>query len=142
MDILTVENWLKDRHQLDNAGGLAYLASIANNTPSAANIGAYAGIVYERAERRRRLAELDAEKKEILRGGHVAGDSWPDPFAVELIRGSDIKPEPVAWLWDGWLAAGKMHILAGAPGTGKTTISMARAATVRPGGRWPRIHQR
>lgn len=57
--------------------------------------------------------------------------------SVSLIRGSDIKPEPVTWLWNGWLAAGKMHVLGGAPGTGKTTISMALAATVTTGGRWP-----
>jgi len=56
---------------------------------------------------------------------------------VELIRGSDITPEAVDWLWHGWLAAGKMHILGGAPGTGKTTISMALAAIVTTGGRWP-----
>lgn len=56
---------------------------------------------------------------------------------VELIRGCDVKPEPIAWLWDGWLAAGKMHVLGGAPGTGKTTISMALAATVTTGGLWP-----
>ena len=56
---------------------------------------------------------------------------------VELIRGSDITPEAVTWLWQGWLAAGKMHVLGGAPGTGKTTISMALAATVTTGGRWP-----
>lgn len=56
---------------------------------------------------------------------------------VELLRGSDVKPEAVTWLWPGWLAAGKMHVLGGAPGTGKTTISMALAATVTTGGRWP-----
>lgn len=56
---------------------------------------------------------------------------------VDLIRGSDVKPEAVTWLWGGWLAAGKMHILGGAPGTGKTTISMALAATVTSAGRWP-----
>lgn len=61
-----------------------------------------------------------------------------EPFtSVSLIRGSDIKPEPVSWLWEGWLAAGKMHVLGGAPGTGKTTISMALAAMVTTGGRWP-----
>jgi putative DNA primase/helicase len=30
-----------------------------------------------------------------------------------------------------------MHVLAGAPGTGKTTIALALAATVTTGGRWP-----
>jgi putative DNA primase/helicase len=56
---------------------------------------------------------------------------------VNLIRGSDIIPEPITWLWSGWLAAGKMHILGGAPGTGKTTLAMGLAATVTTGGRWP-----
>lgn len=56
---------------------------------------------------------------------------------VDLIRASDVQPEAVSWLWNGWLAAGKMHILGGAPGTGKTTISMALAATVTTAGRWP-----
>ncbi|HUW37487.1 MAG TPA: AAA family ATPase [Rhodocyclaceae bacterium] len=56
---------------------------------------------------------------------------------VELVRASDVTPEAVTWLWPGWLAAGKMHVLGGAPGTGKTTISMALAATVTTGGRWP-----
>ena len=56
---------------------------------------------------------------------------------VSLVRASDITPEPISWLWVGWLAEGKVHILGGAPGTGKTTISMALAATVTTGGRWP-----
>jgi putative DNA primase/helicase len=50
---------------------------------------------------------------------------------------ADIKPEAINWLWNGWLAVGKMHILGGAPGTGKTTISMSLAATVTTGGSWP-----
>lgn len=56
---------------------------------------------------------------------------------VELLRASDIIPEPIAWLWNGWLAAGKMHIFGGAPGTGKTTIALALAATMSNGGQWP-----
>ncbi len=35
--------------QLDSVGGFAYLAELSKNTPSAANIGAYADIVRERA---------------------------------------------------------------------------------------------
>ena len=56
---------------------------------------------------------------------------------ITLIRGCDLHPEPIRWLWNGWLAKGKLHILAGAPGTGKTTIALALAATVTLGGRWP-----
>jgi putative DNA primase/helicase len=56
---------------------------------------------------------------------------------VSLICASDVTPEPITWIWHGWLAAGKMHILGGAPGTGKTTISMSLAATVTTGGCWP-----
>lgn len=56
---------------------------------------------------------------------------------IQLIRGSQIKLEPVTWVWDGWLASGKMHILAGVQGTGKTTIALALAATITSGGCWP-----
>ena len=59
------------------------------------------------------------------------------PSAVVLRRASDIEMEPVSWLWAGWLAAGKLHVLAGAPGTGKTTIALSLAAIVTRGGAWP-----
>lgn len=54
-----------------------------------------------------------------------------------MTRASDVLPEPISWLWKGWLAADKMHVLGGAPGAGKTTIASALAATVSTGGRWP-----
>jgi putative DNA primase/helicase len=56
---------------------------------------------------------------------------------VVLIRGDEITPEPISWLWDGWLACGKLHILAGAPGTGKTTLTLALAAAITTSGLWP-----
>ena len=59
------------------------------------------------------------------------------PDSVVLACGADLTPEPVRWLWRHWLALGKLHILAGAPGQGKTTIAMAMAATITIGGRWP-----
>ena len=53
------------------------------------------------------------------------------------MRGSDIVPEPIKWLWPGYLAQGKMHVLAGAPGGGKTTIALRLAAIVSTGREWP-----
>jgi replicative DNA helicase len=48
-DVLTVSEALKAKQQLDAVGGEAYLYQLAQNTPSAANITAYADIVSERA---------------------------------------------------------------------------------------------
>lgn len=56
---------------------------------------------------------------------------------LELKRGTDLTPAPIQWLWPGWLAAGKVHVIAGPPGTGKTTLVMVMAATLTGGGRWP-----
>jgi hypothetical protein len=53
--------------------------------------------------------------------------------SLELICASDVTCIPVRWIWPGWLAAGKLHILAGAPGTGKTTIALAISAAVSAG---------
>jgi putative DNA primase/helicase len=56
---------------------------------------------------------------------------------ANLVRASELRPEPVRWLWPGWLARGKLHIIGGQPGAGKTTLAMAMAAIVSQGGRWP-----
>jgi hypothetical protein len=63
--------------------------------------------------------------------------SETEPRFVTLIRATDIQPEPISWLWPGWLARGKLQILAGAPGCGKTTIALKFAATITRGGTWP-----
>jgi hypothetical protein len=61
----------------------------------------------------------------------------PPPPRLALVPATEIRPEAVRWLWDGWLARGKLHILAGAPGTGKTTIALALAAVTTRGATWP-----
>jgi replicative DNA helicase len=48
-DIITLAEWLDTHGLLDSSGGLAYLAQLADNTPTAANIAAYADIVRDRA---------------------------------------------------------------------------------------------
>ncbi|MEM7465301.1 MAG: replicative DNA helicase [Pseudomonadota bacterium] len=48
-DVVTLAEWLQKNDSLDSVGGLDYLANLVENTPSAANISAYADIVRERA---------------------------------------------------------------------------------------------
>jgi replicative DNA helicase len=49
LDVITLSEELHKHDQLDRIGGLGYLVEMANNTPSAANIVAYAKIVRERS---------------------------------------------------------------------------------------------
>ncbi|MGF1642303.1 MAG: replicative DNA helicase [Thiotrichales bacterium] len=55
-DVVTLCEWLEPRGELENAGGLAYVGRLAKDTPSAANIRAYADIVRERSVLRRLIA--------------------------------------------------------------------------------------
>jgi AAA domain len=54
-----------------------------------------------------------------------------------IIQLSDVKPEPVEWLWAGRIAAGKLTLFAGDPGLGKSQITIDIGARITTGGSWP-----
>ena len=56
MDVVTLYEFLEQEGEADEIGGLAYIADLAKNTPSASNITAYADIVRERAVLRSMIA--------------------------------------------------------------------------------------
>ena len=76
-DAVTLAEWLQSRGKLEQAGGLAYLATLARDTPTAANVRAYADIVRERSV----LRQL------IRVGGELADSAYrPDGRGVaELV---------------------------------------------------------
>lgn len=70
------------------------------------------------------------------------GDAWPDSphhntRMANLVCAATIEPKPIVWLWPTWIAAGKLTIVAGAAGTGKTTLCLGLVATLSCAGRWP-----
>jgi replicative DNA helicase len=85
IDLITVQQNLKDRQLLEQVGGLAYLAQLQDAVPSAANLGYYLEIVREKFLLRRMIqtcsgvvakiydfegevdALLDEVEKEVLR---------------------------------------------------------------------------
>jgi putative DNA primase/helicase len=90
--------------------------------------------------------EYHAERdlREPLRNRHdeqlrvaAPAQSGRPATCVDLICASSLNPEPVSWLWQWWLARGKMHIVGGQPGAGKTTLAMLMTSIVTRGGRWP-----
>lgn len=66
IDLITLSESLELQGSLEDVGGFAYLAELSKNTPSAANIGAYADIVRERAI----VREMIAVAHEIADAGY------------------------------------------------------------------------
>ena len=73
----------------------------------------------------------------VVHGPRLVNGYKPASPGLELVSGAALKPEDVSWLWLAWLAFAKVHLVAGSPGTGKTTIALWIAAVITNGGRWP-----
>jgi putative DNA primase/helicase len=52
-------------------------------------------------------------------------------------RLSDVQARPIRWLWPGRVARGKVSIVAGHPGLGKSQVMLSMAAIVTTRGLWP-----
>ncbi|MEZ0031254.1 putative DNA primase/helicase [Bradyrhizobium japonicum] len=61
------------------------------------------------------------------------------PLKRRLIahRASDLEPEKLVWVWPGRIPEGKLVLLGGPPGLGKSQLTALMAATVSNGGHWP-----
>lgn len=105
-DVVTLLDALKSFNELDDAGGESYLFELANNTPSVANVSAYAEIVREKSVQRQLIAVateiadsaynpegravpelLDlAETKVFAIGEQTGGDGGPENIKSILVR--------------------------------------------------------
>jgi len=70
IDIVTVTNALESRNQLEDVGGMAYLAELAVSVPTAANMEYYAKIVEQKAI----LRNLIHTATDIVTRGYEEGD--------------------------------------------------------------------
>ena len=65
-----------------------------------------------------------------------AGTIQPSAGLV-LTRGDQVVMKDISWAWRGFLAAGALHLLAGRPEAGKTTLAISLAALWTRGLPWP-----
>lgn len=99
-DVITLLDTLKSHNELDDAGGEAYLFELANNTPSVANVTAYADIVREKSVQR----QLISVATDIAESAYnPSGRSVPElldvaeskVFAIGEQTGTDGGPENI-----------------------------------------------
>ena len=65
----------------------------------------------------------------------------PKPETVKIIRMSDVELTPVEWLWKPYLPFGKLSVLQGNPGEGKTYFAMHLAAACTNGKLLPNMER-
>lgn len=148
IDFLTLKEELARTGQLDDVGGPAYLAGLADGVPRSANVEFYARIVKDHAARRalidaanriraaahdgaRDLAQVAAEAQAMLAATAtiaavaVTASSLPDLLA----RVTGMRNELLGDL----IALGEIAMLHGQPRDGKTWVSLEFAVAVALG---------
>ena len=58
-------------------------------------------------------------------------------ISAKTVRVSSVTAQPIKWLWPSRMALGKVTMVAGHPGLGKSQLSVFMAAKVSTGGLWP-----
>lgn len=90
---------------------------------------------------RDRGGELESTRKAVEALADATTAPTPKPLPIDgapvIVRLADVKPEPVDWLWPGRIALGKLTLIAGDPGLGKSFLTLDLAARVSRGSAWP-----
>ena len=142
--------------ELGNSGAsqpVADLLELVERVPHAVNVGEYADRVADCAARRAvretafRLLQsahagesigsaINATSEALTRIAKRCGDDGAESRPV-LVPLADVQPESVCWLWPGRIALGKLTLLVGDPGLGKSFLSIDLAARVTRAAAWP-----
>jgi hypothetical protein len=150
LDIITVADHLQRIGELEQVGGLEYLAELLDVVPTAANIRSHARIVRENAERRR-VAEYGQDlarsagsvpmaelRGSLQRGAELLGGVGMGPpgrSAREILEDPETAkaPEPLVVPF---AYRGRLTVLSAREKVGKTTLAVAGMAAVTRGRPW------
>ena len=81
-------------------------------------------------------AQLDKAREHVAKNGHPLPKT-EQVWAPVLRRCADVVPEPIKWLWPQRFALGKLSLIAGHPGLGKSQLVLDLAARVSTAREWP-----
>lgn len=86
--------------------------------------------------------EVQTRRGEITDGKYLREAVYglkepPQEETVEIIRMSEVDTQTVEWLWEPYIPFGKVTIVQGNPGEGKTTFALRLAAACTTGGTLP-----
>lgn len=99
LDVVTLSEALKEGAELENAGGLEYLASLLDAVPTAANIEYHARIVHDKAMLRRLIDAAHAIVRDVHEPGNRPVDEVLDQAEQIVFRVSESRSrEGFVWI--------------------------------------------
>ncbi len=118
LDVITVSEELKRVGELENIGGLAYLASLLDAVPTAANIEYHARIVQEKALLRRLLDAAHAIVRDVYEPGGRTVHEILDQAEQQILAVSDSRDrEGFVWIKEIlWPTFEHIELLQASPG--------------------------
>ncbi|WP_218814156.1 AAA family ATPase [Rickettsiella endosymbiont of Dermanyssus gallinae] len=150
VDNLSLSNEVKTIPELKEINGELYVFELFNQTYSISNIASHAAIVKNHSQRRKFKEILDyldkhaneGDIKALVQQAYQELDQLiftplPTHHGILYQKFLDIQPQAIDWLWPNQIARGKVSIIAGNPGLGKSQITAYMAAVVSNGGVWP-----
>jgi putative DNA primase/helicase len=84
------------------------------------------------------LADIDAKIVQVA-DSEDARKATPTRVKADSVCLADVPAAEVDWLWPGRIAVGKVTLLAGDPGLGKSFVTLDMAARVSTGAPWPEV---
>ncbi len=149
-DVVTLRGELERRGQLDGVGGKSYIHTLFELPYAASNVRHYAETIRELATKRE-LAEVGMELVKDASDGHHSGElieatlrrisalaaSQTVADGASLVCLADVPPSEVKWLWPLRIARGRLTVIFGDAGLGKTHAGLDIMSRVTIGARWP-----
>lgn len=152
IDLVTLNDELHRKRELEASGGAAYLAALADGMPKVSNVGHYARIVKEKALLRRIIHTTHKIQQHAFEGQEDAGNilDGAETSIRRLREGTNTKQDffdtfeefenapPLSFAIQGFLQNDAITGFAGLSGDGKTwsALSMGRALLFGPGRLW------
>lgn len=150
-DLRTVQADLERRRRLESVGGVAYLATLDVDLPDLGRVESYARMVATLSARRSALEGLEAAQRDLIAGNDSrAADTARrvvellgvraiprEPRHAVAVPMSTIAAEVVRMVWSPYIPLGKLTLLVGDLGDGKTWLALVVAAALSRGWRLP-----
>lgn len=100
-------------------------------------------VLYEELKREEKTGTIDEHGFERIRGLFREIDQSGNGGPGAMLRSlADIDPQPVFWTWPNRIPRGKLTLIVGDPGLGKSFLCVDLAARISRGAEWPDLQEK